>query len=647
MLAAIICLGTTLRSAPPDWVKTALTESTPPDHATAPAEYLLAADEVTYLSSDFARTCHRRVLRILTPGGRSYARVRLVYRPECEKIVSARVWLVTRNGTQSDLRTHRDFADTVQSYNQYVWDSERVLTFDASERLAVGDTLASEIITESVSGIFDSSMSFRFALPVARCSFQVTPPNGMTLAWHASSAQLHAPLPGATPAALRWEERQLPSHRGALPERFIPNPLRVSVHPIGPKAAPRTWQDLARQVHAVIAPQTMPDDAIRTNVQRLTSGVTERWARIRAVARFAQREIFYLSITSDQDYLAGYRPHAPALVAANRYGDCKDKAALLVAMLSTLGERAWVVLVYSQDPKALDRTWPAARFNHAIVGLAAADDSVPADWPCVEAPGLGRIVLFDPTNPIIPLGLLPPEDEAGLGLVVSEQTTDVLTLPTIAPGGRALRREVTAALNPQWSLQAQVREIGSGNAGAESHTAFWAQGEVEYGKDTIRRLRRIFPAGRAVQQTSRWDADRGQFVTTMELDVPDYGRFANRELRFLCPKLLPEPAHLTPWTVPVEGVVWLKATQLTETARVRLPSGWTAGALPDPIEANLPPVRYTLRYRRDDAAIVFEEHIEISAGFLDQPAYTAYTEALTLLSQHERRLVTLSRTAAP
>ena len=79
----------------------------------------------------------------------------------------------------------------------------------------------------------------------------------------------------------------------------------------------------------------------------------------------------------------GYEPHDVSLTFDNRYGVCRDKAALLVAMLRMAGIDAWPVLINVGPRK--DPQVPQPYFNHAIV---AADSGDPAD----------PYLLMDPTS---------------------------------------------------------------------------------------------------------------------------------------------------------------------------------------------------------------------------------------------------------
>ena len=107
-----------------------------------------------------------------------------------------------------------------------------------------------------------------------------------------------------------------------------------------------------------------------------------RAAVVRALFDFVSREVRYMGAMAESE-APGYEPHDVSLTFDNRYGVCRDKAALLVAMLRMAGIDAWPVLINVGPRK--DPQVPQPYFNHAIV---AADSGDPAD----------PYLLMDPTS---------------------------------------------------------------------------------------------------------------------------------------------------------------------------------------------------------------------------------------------------------
>lgn len=88
-------------------------------------------------------------------------------------------------------------------------------------------------------------------------------------------------------------------------------------------------------------------------------------ARLRAAVDWAQGDIRYFSMAMGQHNV---KPRPLAAIAATRFGDCKDKTVLLVAMLRELGIPAWPALVNAHSDYVVRHGGPDQyAFNHAIV----------------------------------------------------------------------------------------------------------------------------------------------------------------------------------------------------------------------------------------------------------------------------------------
>ena len=103
--------------------------------------------------------------------------------------------------------------------------------------------------------------------------------------------------------------------------------------------------------------------------------------------------------------LRALRPHTPAEVLANNYGDCKDKANALVSFARVLGIEGHFVLL--NRTQSTDETFPSWQFNHAL-----------AYFPELE--GFPNGLWLDPTDRGTPFASLPPGDFGRTGMVFTE-----------------------------------------------------------------------------------------------------------------------------------------------------------------------------------------------------------------------------------
>lgn len=102
-------------------------------------------------------------------------------------------------------------------------------------------------------------------------------------------------------------------------------------------------------------------------LQSQPADLATRKDRVAALLDYVQREIRYLGIELG---VSSHRPHPPEETFARRFGDCKDKALLLVQLLRSQGIEAAPVLVNTMVGEKLgDRLPSPSAFNHVIVGV--------------------------------------------------------------------------------------------------------------------------------------------------------------------------------------------------------------------------------------------------------------------------------------
>ena len=175
---------------------------------------------------------------------------------------------------------------------------------------------------------------------------------------------------------LKWTAKDVPQ---AFPEPNMPpfsrcaQTLRLSTI--------KDWPTVSRWYWKLCEPHLARTTSAMTNtVNRLVKGCSDERTRIRALFKFVSQEIRYMGLTLEDD-APGYEPHDVDVTFDNRYGVCRDKAALLVAMCRIAGVKAFPVLIHAGAK--MDAEIPSPFFNHAIVA--------------VEASG-GRYQLMDPTD---------------------------------------------------------------------------------------------------------------------------------------------------------------------------------------------------------------------------------------------------------
>src|SRR6267143_405408 len=183
------------------------------------------------------------------------------------------------------------------------------------------------------------------------------------------------------------------------PFAAVPNSLSVRID----IAAPITWADLARWYAGLSTGRYALTPELETQLAQHVKDARTLDDSLRAVHRWVSQDFRYVSLSLG---IGGYLPRLPAQVFESRYGDCKDKATLFIALARRMGMTAFPVLLSSSGNA--DSTLPTVQqFNHMI---AAVDRG--------EQRG-GRIYL-DLTSDLTPYGQLPPSEEGSFALVVHD-----------------------------------------------------------------------------------------------------------------------------------------------------------------------------------------------------------------------------------
>ncbi len=172
---------------------------------------------------------------------------------------------------------------------------------------------------------------------------------------------------GSKRIAYRWEAHDIPR---LFPEPQMP-PVQMVAQRLLLSTAP-DWETISRWYWELSEPHLATDAAMAAKVAELTANATDDTARTEAIFAWVAESIRYMGITTE-DTAPGYEPHDVTDTFAQKHGVCRDKAALLVAMLRLAGLEAYPTLIHNGPLKDAEVAQPY--FNHAIVAMRTGDGS--------------------------------------------------------------------------------------------------------------------------------------------------------------------------------------------------------------------------------------------------------------------------------
>ncbi len=288
------------------------------------------------------------------------------FNPEYQTLVLHRVELYRDGRWQSRLKPNDiTIARREQQFEQEISDGT-VAALLVIEDVRVGDVIRiSYSITGSnpiLAGQNSEQIRLAFSHPILDVRLRALYPPATAIDVHRENG---APEPVITHtaeatvvevAAARVDRLQ---NEGDYPVWYVPWPLVQ----FGPK---RGWSDVVAWALPLYPDRTaakLPDDLeLRIAQWRQLQAPT---AKLQAALRAVQDEVRYFGVETGT---SSHRPREPELVWRRHFGDCKDKAWLLVTILGRLGIPAVPALVDTNRGRGVRDFAPAADlFDHVIV----------------------------------------------------------------------------------------------------------------------------------------------------------------------------------------------------------------------------------------------------------------------------------------
>ncbi len=316
--------------------------------------------------------------------------------------------------------------------------------------LEISDTLryiAHKIRTKTVvPDTWSDYQTFEHTSPMEHMTYQIIAPKALPLA----EIALKAEIPGTIAfnkltgeqgdqIVYTWEIKDVP--------RMFEEPNMPASYTVVQRllvSTMETWEDLSTWYWELCLPRleaTTPE--METKAHDLVEGCTNTLEKIEAVFNFVSQDIRYMGITTEEE-APGYEPHDVSITFENRYGVCRDKAALLAAMLRIVDVEAFPVIIMAGPKK--DEEVPQPFFNHAVTA-ALGDD--------------GEYVLMDSTDENTK-DIFPSYLQNMSYIVARPEGETLLTSPIIPAKENLLKISSAGTLDEAGTLTAQSELLFEG-----------------------------------------------------------------------------------------------------------------------------------------------------------------------------------------
>jgi len=228
---------------------------------------------------------------------------------------------------------------------------------------------------------------------------------------------------------------------------------------------------------------------------------------------------------------------------------------------------------------------PGLNFNHVILAIPLPADVPIATLPATMAhPHYGKLLFFDPTSTMTPLGYLPSDEQANFGLLAAADGGELVNMPLLPASVNMLRRTAHLTLALDGSIKGSVDEIRDGDPAEESRARLLAAQGTGRAK-VIESFLGSFVGGFTLTKASvqNLEAYDKLFGLKYEFDAPNYAQLAG-DLLIVRPRILGGKGSTMleekERKYPVEfGTATMQVDQFDFT----VPQGYVPDELPPPL----------------------------------------------------------------
>lgn len=546
--AAVASAGTSLQfGPPPQWVRP--TPIPAPGAATSMAIKVLLLDQQVELSPGTVSHYMESAVRIQTPQGLSMmGTVKVAWNPDTDVVVIHKIHILRGNRVIDVLGSGQTFTIARREVNLDYAAIDGTLTgiLEPTD-LEVGDILDVAYTLERtdpiLAGTSEDEVEISPAVPVVLAHVSALWPKSDPVRWQATRG-----LTGIHPIherglfgidATMKDLKPIVEPKGA-PLRFFVD-RRVDFSSFG------SWAEVARRLAPLYtaAARLSPGSPLQAEIARIRAASPDPKVRAAMALALVEEKVRYVFLGMNE---GGLVPASADQTWSRRYGDCKAKTVLLMALLGGLGIDAQPVAVNVFRGDGIDARLPmVALFDHVLVRSVIDGKTYWLDGTRMGDTSLDRLdePFYHWGLPLVPSGarlaqMLPPP----------------LTQPTIS---ESIRIDASGGVARPAPVHAQTEIFGAGGALLRSRFESLAPTQLDTALRTV--WSRQSPNVKIQSVAASYDAQSAAERLTMDGTVTmdwtgGWHNLANLDLGYKADlKREPGPNQDAPFAVPYPSFI--------------------------------------------------------------------------------------------
>jgi tetratricopeptide (TPR) repeat protein/transglutaminase-like putative cysteine protease len=376
------------------------------------------------------------------------------YDPAYQKLTLNEARVLKANGQRVEIGpTNVQLRDLSTDYQVYDHDKQLIISFP---NLEVGDAIEVKWTARGKNPEYQGQFFTRYNFgddqyPAALDEMRFRLPRDRTLKYATVNGKLKPTIREAGDYRLyHWRV----TNRPALPQDDnLPSREELRLQVVCSTFA--CWEEVGKWKQKLRADCWKCSQEIRKVVQKITRGLKTPEEKARALTYWIRRHVRYVSLGATTH---DYKPHPPANVLANRFGDCKDQAQLLAVMLKEAGLHVGLVTLGAKDDGQVVSEVPSPWGSHAIL-LVTID---------------GKEHWIDTTVSNAPWDYLPDDDRDRLTYVTDDKGLRLKRTPALTADANRFEQTTLVKVAADGSTRNRRQAVYSGLA-AVHQRGVWAE----------------------------------------------------------------------------------------------------------------------------------------------------------------------------
>lgn len=626
----------------PAWLRQASGIQTPAYEKTVKAVVLHKETSVTLDSEGKLTTTENYAIKILSREGRKEAVGIAFYLVSAGKIRDMNGWLIRPDGTTKEYNK-KTIIDQISDPDD-IYNEGRIKVIDASEDADVGSVFGYTVVSEEPTLFYQDLWSSQDDLPTILSRHTLNLPKG----WKATSVTFNHEniAPQVNGTSYTWELRNLPPiAKEPMSPSFINIAPFVAIN-YSPEnnsqsvnKAFANWMDVSRWGSTLHDPQVIVNDEVAIKAKEITANAQTELEKIQAIGKYVQ-SLQYISIDIGVGYGNGYRPRPSNLVLSRGYGDCKDKANLMRALLKVLKIEAYPIAIYSGDSTKVRQEWASpSQFNHCIIAVKVSDSTQGST--IIEHPQLGRLLIFDATDPFTPVGDLPDYLQGSFALIMSGDNGGLIKMPVTPPDFNTWKRKIDVNLGGDGSIKGTISERASGQSSTMARAMVRSLSSADFNNTIEGWLTHGATGAKLIKLTSEDKQAEAKFNLDIEFSAGNYGQLMQGRLLVFKPAIVnrADSVYLTEKT-RTHPVVF-DSDSFDETAVFNLPQGFVVDEIPDAVTLETSFGKYTSKYENKDGKLYYSRSLITTRTVLPVDKYNSVRDFYSKILSAEQAPVVL------